>query len=238
MKKALLLTSLIGSLISDVAWAGGSYSSGYNGTYNSTTREADYNGYDKDSSLSGFYVSGRAGYGAAYFKNTTDNYFVLGSKPHAHSGVFGLSVGYQRPVMTNLIAGLEIEGNYHDHAKGTSRGNSYERLDSKYSFGIDSKLGYVFGLCTIYGKLGVEWTNLTHNKSLRNSSSKKTRTHTGFALGLGFEKEITDKISLGGEVKHVFHERKSYVHEGVGVAGVHKIRPQMTRFLATVSYKF
>lgn len=238
MKKALLLTSLIGSLISDVAWAGGSYSSGYNGTYNSTTREADYNSYDKDSSLSGFYVSGRAGYGAAYFKNTTDNYFVLGTKPHAHSGVFGLSVGYQHSFMINWMAGLELEANYHDHDKGMSHGNKYERLKSKYSFGIDSKLGYIFGLCTIYGKLGVEWTNLSHKKSIGNSSSKKTRTHTGFAIGLGFEKEMTDRVSIGGEIKHIFYERKRYVHEGVGVAGVHKIRPQFTRLLATVSYKF
>ena len=211
----------------------------------------------QDDLFTGGYVSARTGYAVGRFKADVQNGNGPWKKDHKNinSAIFGMSLGYQHKFDNNFLTGIELVGNYHDHSKGHSNLQNanlekhYAKMSNEYSYGLDAKAGVVFCKCLAYGKVGVEWANLSHQRSFESRrrvaeafvqglQSKKNKTHTGLVLGLGMEKKLNDKISIGGEFRHVHYNRKEYKHEGNNISGTHKIRPNLTRFLATVNYRF
>lgn len=206
----------------------------------------------------GYYstLGGGIGFGRFGYENISDPLNKDTKQSDAFTATYGL--GYQKRMDEKWLLGLQGLFNYHDHSLGRDK---YEagtlskkawKLHYEYSYGMDGIVGFIHGPCMVYGKAGIEFTSVSYKKSIFNrenikvsfkedaiGNDKQSHTHTGLALGLGYDVAVSDRISLGGEIKHIFYDAKKYTHyKGTQNEVTHKIQPQITRLMATMTCRF
>lgn len=206
----------------------------------------------------GYYstLGGGIGFGRFGYEDISQPWNKDTKQSDAFTASYGL--GYQKRFDEKWLLGLQGVFHYHDHSIGRDK---YEtgtltkktwKLHYEYSYGMDGIAGFIHGPCMVYGKVGVEFTSMSYKKSLFNrndtksafqenpaGNDKQSHTHTGLSIGLGYDYAISDTLSLGGAIQHIFYDAKQYTHhKGTPYEITHKIQPQITRIMATMTCRF
>lgn len=206
----------------------------------------------------GYYstLGGGIGFGRFGYEDISQPWNKDTKQSDAFTASYGL--GYQKRLSDKSLLGIQGLFNYHDHSVGREKyenatlGKKVWRIHYEYSYGIDGIAGFIHGPCMVYGKVGVEFTAMSHKKSIftrdkatksftedETGEDKQSHTHTGLSIGLGYDYAVSDSLSIGGEIKHIFYDAKKYTHyKGRSNEITHKIQPQITRLMATMTCRF
>lgn len=203
----------------------------------------------------GFYDSIEAGLGLGKLHEEHTSHPWNGDSKNKDALTYAFGLGYQWRFHEKGLFAIEGRFNYHDHSwertkyQNATLEQKQQKIHFEYSYGADAIIGYIHEPSFVYAKAGLEFTNISHKKvwadrlkaglSLTEKEKDKVaHTHTGFAFGLGYDYAVSERFSLGGEVKHIIYNSKTYNHpDGDHIAGTYKIRPYVTRMMATLKYK-
>lgn len=159
-----------------------------------------------ESNWSGAYVGGTLGYG----KIEASNGVASESKNAASVGVFG---GY-RYDLGNVVIGGEL-------GLGLNKVELAPGIDQDQTISLRATLGTPLNKDTlVYGAVGLVNTRI--------SAGPFSERENGLQLGLGLERKISSKISVGGEITH--SKFSNFANSGVDLKD--------TRLNARVSYNF
>jgi outer membrane immunogenic protein len=160
---------------------------------------------------SGFYVGAHAGYGWGDADHRETNGGMTGSDSYAaDGGLIGGTAGYnwQRGI---VVVGIEGDLGYMDL---TGSGRIASSVPTKYQaldldgglYGtVTARLGFALGNTLVYGKGGWAFYRGDATQTTTNPGfvTHGTDTFSGWTLGGGVERMITDKLSIKVEYQHL-----------------------------------
>ncbi|MCB1384370.1 MAG: porin family protein [Nitratireductor sp.] len=114
---------------------------------------------------------------------------VMGSQDidlnHAPEG--GIYLGYNQDIYGPVIGGVEVMGGY----SGASGSNGGYKAEQDWEGSLRTRMGYAVEQNLIYGLAGVNATRVT----LGNATGTDSNWTTGWTLGAGAERKLTDTIT-------------------------------------------
>lgn len=166
-------------------------------------------------SWTGFYVGAHVGYGWGKmdFTNALVPVFNDSLDP---SGVFGgFQGGYNWQFNPNWVFGIEadISGTNLDDDKVGPGSLPFRFEDEIKSFGtVRARLGYASGMDMLYVTGGWAWLRNEARNSIGATAETISKTHSGFAVGGGWEHAITPNWILKAEYLYldVGHENYAF----------------------------
>jgi outer membrane immunogenic protein len=162
-----------------------------------------YSGYSAQSPLAnwaGAYLGIMPGYSFGGLRNKIAGSNTLKSSINGASiGIYG---GVNAVVMNNLIVGAEGDISLSDQRNSQTNGPDFYKASSSWNGSLRGRFGTAFDRFMPYVTGGVAFGGNTLNV---NGASDST-AQVGYALGLGLDGFVTDRILLKGE----------FVYEGFG----------------------
>lgn len=209
-----------------------------------------------------FYAGVNLGGGFSNIKLNSDNLQRLDSQTCTHitenSFVGDLKIGLQHLFSNNIHIGLEglfgianLEACHEAGLPIAADGNAKVSAKMRYTFGVNSQLGYKIRELLAYLILGYAYTSWKTSAETTVSPAVGVRRSdtsssglSGFVLGFGVSGMIMDCISLGLEYTHTWYQsRKHTLNDifSIGSPGENyfvSLQPCVHKIYLTLNYHF
>jgi outer membrane immunogenic protein len=198
---------------------------------------------------SGFYLGLGLGYGHVVGENNyseSDGTFSSVTSEAAKGGLGTIVLGFDRQVRERYVVGLFTEFDW-SSIELTSNddvdGNLHWRIENTFSIG--GRAGFLMTPTSLlYLTAGYSWAHSTSNGyfDIFNTvlfTGARSIDLQGPFVGIGMETQLTQKLSLRGEVRYtMFEEVTTNSGTLAGVTFVDKLEPDMLAGRIAVVYKF
>jgi outer membrane immunogenic protein len=153
---------------------------------------------------SGLYVGAIGGYARA-----TGG--TAGANASFNGGFGGGTVGYNAQI-SNLVAGVEVEGSGSRIGQTISLGAGVSVFDRINAFGsATARLGVALDNFLVYGKGGYAVGQNELGATAGGVTASETRVHGGYAIGAGLEYGVTRNISVKAEYMRYHFQSQNYL---------------------------
>ncbi len=140
-------------------------------------------------------ILGVAGAGGSTFKPSGNNFGLTARLTHElDSGVFFGAQG-------NVVL---------ERGDDTIIGALNTKVESERSFDLMGRLGKRFGAVSPYVTGGVSWLQVKATTAVGALSDSKKNTHRGWKIGLGADYDVTDHVTLFGQLAHARYGKENY----------------------------
>lgn len=143
-------------------------------------------------------------YGGVYGGLNWKSVGVMGSGDigieHQQEG--GIYAGINRQFGDSFVGGVEVMGGYH-HGKDNDGGITAEQ---DWETSLRARMGYAFEENLVYGLAGVNATRL----ELSTPGASDTNWLTGYTVGAGIERKLTDAISGRVEYDYTHYGKENF----------------------------
>lgn len=184
--------------------------------------------------LAGLYAGGALGYGATSTRYNDEN-----AKAAAKNSDAGLSyeayAGWGARVAGPLYLGAEVSIGDDQTKTSRSIAGGKSATEGKVRVTPAARVGYMLSDDSmIFTRLGMQYRD--YDVKLPNGQSRSKQL-TAPVLGVGYERSVSDNISLRGELSVVAKKSETLTY-GVGNASKLKIEPAESRFMIGASMHF
>lgn len=156
-----------------------------------------------------------AAYGGGYSGGSTSNWngaYVGLQAGHGwgandlNGGNFGAYAGVNATVGSNFVAGVEGDINVSGQNSSRMLGPTYYKTDSQWNGSIRARGGVAFDKVMPYATGGVAFAD----DSIKTIGASSTKSKVGYVAGGGVEAQMTNNISVKGELLHYGFGRSTH----------------------------
>ena len=187
----------------------------------------------------GFYIGAHAGAAMARYRASGAGLFdgdamVKDLKDTAFIG--GLTLGYNRQLMNNMVVGLETDIGFMGISKRVEGlptfddTDNFARLKQGFYMDLTGRLGFSYASFLFYGKAGLvlsriklEAADLAAGSIDTSDYTSVNKTRAGYTVGGGVEYAVTDAMSIKTEYRYMDFGRISSTN-GDGESIRHRVK--------------
>ena len=143
----------------------------------------------------------------------------------------GVYAGVNTKIGSNVVAGVEGDHNVSGQTAQRLVGPNLYKYNSGWNASIRPRVGVAFDRVMPYATAGIAFAD----DSLKALGTSSAKTKIGYAVGAGLEAQVTDRISVKGELVRLGFGRTTHI-VGAGVPAASSINSNVLR--AGVAYRF